>query len=248
MLGLYDSGIGGTTILNEILASELKDLDILYYADLKNCPLGDKSDNQIRQIVTQAMEKMFAEGCDLIILACNTATSSCIRYLQQEWLPAYFPGKKILGIIRPTCEYLLEQNISPGSVIGLMATSATISRGFFRQELLDHGYTQIVNLACPGLADAIEKKDLAKINLAIEDCLEAKKLELTKLDVLLLACTHFPLAKKEIENQLKKYSVKKNLLILDQATPITQKLIKYLQNHPEIDLSANKKLRFLQNT
>lgn len=248
MLGLYDSGIGGTTILQEILQSELKDLDILYYADVKNCPLGDKTDNQILQIVQQAMGKMFDQGCDLVILACSTATSSSIRYLQQEWIPAFYPSKKVLGVIRPICESFRENNVPIDAKIGVMATKATIERGFLEQELIDFGYKNLALIPAPNLADSIEKKDVQSIQLAIENCFQTHKKELPNLDILLLACTHFPLVKKEIEQELKKYNPKTSLQIFDQAKSTTKKLIKYLEKHPEIELPKNKKLRFLQNT
>ncbi len=249
MLGLYDSGSGGKTILKEILrSSELKNLDIIYFEDRKNLPLGDKNDKEILKIVTEALKVLFDLGCNLVILACNTATSVSIKYIQNYWLPNNYPKRQVLGIIRPITEYLNESKIDKNLLIGLMGTQATINSGFIEQELIENNFKNILKIPCPGLADSIETKNNDKINLNLKDCFSKIKSEISKLDILLLVCTHYPIIKKQIKIKLiSTYKVNMNLQIIDQGLIASTKLQKYLKDHPEYFMSFNKKVKYIIN-
>ncbi len=119
-IGFYDSGVGGFCVLHKFLElnqnGQLDFLDnnlsIIYLADTKNCPLGDKNVETINYILQKNVQYLFELGCDLIILACNTATAVSIRHLQNYYhIQPDFQHKKILGIIKPVTEHILELNI-----------------------------------------------------------------------------------------------------------------------------------------
>jgi glutamate racemase len=232
MLGLFDSGVGGLTILKDVIKA-LPDKAIVYYADNENCPLGEKTHDQIYKITQKAVEFLFNQGCNLVILACNTATSVAIRKLQDQWLPYNYPDKKILGIIRPVPESLLENKRNRSNLIAVMATPVTISQGFYKQELQDFGFTNILDIPCPGLALAIEKSDYVKINSLLKQIFENYSNQIPDIDDLVLACTHYPLIKTQIMSRLNELGAKKDIKIFDQGQIVSQKLVDYLRKHPQ---------------
>ena len=232
MLGLFDSGVGGLTILKEV-EKLLPGKEILYYADNQNCPLGEKTSEQIYQITINAVELLFNKGCNLVVLACNTATSVAIRRIQENWLPQHYPDKKVLGIIRPVPESLLENKRNRGNLVAVMATPATINEGFYEKELQDFGFSNILNIPCPGLASAIEKVDIWAINSLLDDSLKNISAQITYIDDLVLACTHYPLIKDVIQKKLTEFGAKQDIKIFDQGQIVALKLIDYLQRHPQ---------------
>ncbi|MEI6728915.1 MAG: glutamate racemase [bacterium] len=232
MLGLFDSGVGGLTILKAV-EKVLPGKEILYYADNKNCPLGEKSPEQIYQITIKAVELLFNKGCNLVVLACNTATSVAIRRIQEKWLPQHYPDKKVLGIIRPVPESLLENKRNRGNLVAVMATPATINEGFYQQEFRDFGFSNILNIPCPGLASAIENADILTINSLLEVFFKKINTQIPSIDDLVLACTHYPLIKDKIKEKLTKLGAKQDIQIFDQGQIVAIKLIDYLQRHPQ---------------
>lgn len=235
MLGLYDSGIGGLTILNQI-QKQLPSIEISYLADTKHCPLGEKTAQEILEITTQGVKFLFEKGCNLVILACNTATVIAIKELQNNWLPKYYPDKKILGIVRPIPELLIERNFKHHQNVMLLATLATVRSEFYTKELADFNFNNVSEIACPGLASAIESQNPNLIKQAVSDIFENNPINFQDFDVILLACTHYPLATETIKEVFIENGGKTEIQIFDQTKLIAQKLIEYLKNHPEIDL------------
>src|SRR3989344_1675073 len=103
MLGIFDSGFGGLTVFKEIKKS-LPDYSYIYLGDNLRSPYGGRSQEIIYEYTLQAVDFLFKQNCELVILACNTASSEALRKLQQEWLPNNYPNKRILGVIRPLAE------------------------------------------------------------------------------------------------------------------------------------------------
>jgi len=156
-IGLYDSGIGGKTIQTEI-EKLLPDLRILYFADQKSLPLGNKTVEEIQKYVINGVENLYNQGAELVILACNTATVNTIRYLQQIWLPKNFKNKYLLGISQPFIELMNQEYIFLKKQKGLlMVTPATFKSGFYQAELKKIGFTDIQTVAFENLARIIEK-------------------------------------------------------------------------------------------
>ena len=158
-IGFFDSGIGGTTILRQVMR-DLPQYSYLYYADNAHLPYGDKSPDELYTLTTNALKEMFSHDCKLVVLACNTATTVLPR-IQQEWLPHNFPDRKVLGIIRPTIEHMIA---SGKKKIHLLATEATVKADSYSHELKKLGSDiELVQIACSELASAIEEEqDLQK--------------------------------------------------------------------------------------
>jgi glutamate racemase len=231
MIGFYDSGKGGLTILNEVLKLE-PSLDTSYYADIKNCPLGEKTDEEILLAVLEGVKYLFAHDCDLVILACNTATARAIRYIQERWLPLLYPNKNVLGVIRPVAIELIEEGIDKNSKIVILATTATVRSRFYSLDLRDHGYTNITEIAMGNLALAIENDNINESHKIIDTIFEANKEILKDAQAVVLACTHYPYMAEYIELKLDSITKSKTLLI-SQNNLVAQQLITYLTKHPQ---------------
>jgi len=245
-IGFFDSGVGGITILAEYIKL-FPNTAVEYYADSINCPYGDKTPQQIQQLTIQAVQYLFSRGCTLVVLACNTATAYSVRYIQQEWLPMYYPEHKVLGIIRPVSEYLEEKfilknekNLTYIPKIALMATKATVLSGFYQEELNRVGVNNIINLPASGLADAIEKNEEQLIKESISFALKPLAQNLSngesQPNAIILACTHYPLASQFILEELKHIYSNTQFSIptlISQSNLVAQKLIQYLANHQQ---------------
>jgi len=237
MLGLYDSGIGGLTILQEILKTN-PDLDIIYLADNANLPLGEKTLDQIQDIVQKAVEKLFDLGCDLVILACNTATVNTIRYMQQVWLPEskWANSHRVLGIGQPLLEILEERKTDYADKKGLvLATHTTYKSGFYQSEIKQRGFHDLPVLPCFGLAGAIESFDEKIISKSLENIFNQPKAGLKEIEFIVLGCTHYKWA---IESIQKYFSQK--IKVIDNSEDVALRLKTYLERHPQFKSNTGK--------
>jgi glutamate racemase len=233
MIGFYDSGLGGVGVMLEC-RELLRESSMMYFADTAQCPLGDKPPEAIYEATKRGVDFLLLQGCSLVVLACNTATAFSVRRLQSE---NQFPNKKILGIIRPVSEGLLEMGIKSNSVIGIMATTATIDSQFYDEELERVGYQKIVDIPSKGLADAIENQvAIVELEATLKRIFTPIQHTLPSLDCVVLACTHYPLIEKQIQTILENMGSKPDLKLFIQAPVIAQKLHIYLQNHREIEI------------
>ncbi len=222
MVGIYDTGAGGRQIMARV---ELLNPEIEYrfFEDSEILPLGDKSHSEIQSRVVKICAQLFDEGCNLIILACNTASVHTIRHLQQIIIPAQYPGKNIIGVTRPLIEYTIETYPQYSSQQGsLLATQATINSGFYQQELSQHGFVNILANPASGLADAIERHD----KVAITQMLESYS-QLHKSDYVILACTHYSLITSQIRQ------IYPHLTIIDPSQYTAERIVWYMNNHPK---------------
>lgn len=241
MIGIYDSGVGGLTIAHAI-REHIPGIDICYYADTAQCPLGEKPVEIIVQAVKEGVITLFGQGCELVVLACNTATAVALSYLQHTWLPSLNGSKKILGIIRPVPELLHEEKINTNRRILVLATPATISSGYYDKELSLFGYNNISLVSCPGLAYAIETDDQNGVDTALESALRTRVNTISMLDVAILACTHYPLVRQQILTQLTRYGAPQNVKLVDQSDAVARKLLDYV-NRKSIPISQRSIFR-----
>ena len=234
MIGFYDSGLGGLTIFKEMV--EISPATALvYYGDTANCPLGEKSPAQIHAAVTKGVEFLFAQGCSLVVLACNTATVTSIRKLQGKWLKKY-PGRNVLGVVRPVSEELREREISPQHTVAVLATPATIRTGFYQEELREAGYTNLVEIAGSDLALAIETQDEAKQRALLARYFQS--VNAARIQHLVLACTHYPIIQEVIYEEFVLAGGSPEVEIISQSEIVPEKLIDYLIRHPEYELKG----------
>jgi glutamate racemase len=228
MIGIFDSGLGGLTIVKAIL-QQLPEYQLLYLGDTARNPYGSRSQDLIYQFTCQATDYLFSNGCELVIVACNTASAEALRKLQQEWLPKNYPGKRVLGVIRPVAEEAVSQ--SRIKSIGVVGTRATINSEAYIRELQDQdSEVKVFQQACPLLVPLIEegysgRPETMKIIRGY-----IRSLKKNKIDTLILGCTHYPLVYKQFQQALGK-----RVKVLDSPSIVVKKLEDYLNRHPEIN-------------
>jgi glutamate racemase len=157
-IGIFDSGLGGLVIAKSIL-KRLPKYDYIYLGDTKNLPYGEKTPTQIYRYTKNAVDFMFKQNCQLVIVACNTSSALALRRLQQKYLPKNYPNRRILGVVVPTLE--VAYNKHRRKKIGVIGTSATINSHIYKKELskIDKK-AKIFELATPKLVPLIEKNSL----------------------------------------------------------------------------------------
>ncbi|MDR1652691.1 MAG: glutamate racemase [Prevotellaceae bacterium] len=228
-VGIFDSGYGGLTILEKIRA-RLPYYDYVYLGDNARTPYGSRSFALVYQYTLQCVEALFAQGCRLVILACNTASAKALRTIQQRDLPRIDPHRRVLGVIRPTVEALGQ--LTQSRHVGLLATSGTVQSGSYPAEIrkLFHDI-KIEAEACPMWVPMIENNefDNAGADFFIRKNVENLLNKDPEIDTIILGCTHYPLIIKKIE----KYAGKK-VKIFSQGEVVAHSLADYLQRHSEI--------------
>jgi glutamate racemase len=240
MIGIFDSGLGGLTVLNELIKA-LPENNFVYLADSAKAPYGDKTKKEIYQLTLRAVDFLFAKGCRLIILACNTASSNALRKLQKDYLPAKYPDRKILGIVVPNIEAVVENIFDKRNhrqkSITVIGTRATIKSQSYEKELKKciNGLS-IYSKACPKLVPLIEDENFDSVLL--QKHLKKYLSVFKNIDVILPACSHYVLIKKEIKNL-----VGPDVKILDTSKIIARKTVYYLNRHPEIKDKQKTKSR-----
>lgn len=229
-IGVFDSGYGGLTILKDIQRI-LPEYDYIYLGDNARAPYGTRSFDVVYQFTLQAVKKLFALDCDLVILACNTASAKALRSIQQNDLPTIAPDKKVLGVIRPTAEQI--GKFTSSNVVGILGTPGTISSESYLIEIhKQYPNTQVFQKACPLWVPLIENNkhfsDGGKLIIQ-EDYHELLRLH-PQIDTVLLACTHYPI----IEEFLKSISGNQ-IQIVSQGEIVALSLKDYLARHQEIE-------------
>ena len=194
-IGVFDSGLGGLVITRSFI-NTLPEYDYVYYGDTKHLPYGEKTSGRILNYTLEAVKFLIAQDCALIIIACNTATSIALRYIQQRFIPVYAPSVKVLGVVIPTVEKALETHAAG---VGVIATNATVRSHIYRTEL--HKICPelaVREIAAPQLVPAIEGNDFA----SAERLAKEYAAQFDSVDSLILGCTHYPLVKNEIQKHL----------------------------------------------
>lgn len=233
MIGVFDSGFGGLTILGTFL-KRLPEYDYLYLGDNARTPYGNKSQEVIYAYARQAVNYLFKQGCFLIILACNTASTKALRRIQQEWLPKNYPDRRVLGVVIPLAEAGVES--APHGRIGIIGTRATMESGVYEQELGKlRQDIKVFTQACPLLVPLVEEGWVGKpeTNMILKKYL--RRLKQRKVESLILGCTHYRFLEKDIARIMGK-----NCRVLNGPEIVSQKLDDYLQRHPEIQERLSK--------
>lgn len=234
-IGVFDSGYGGLTVLKEII-NKLPQYDYVYLGDNARAPYGNRSFDTVYQYTLQCVQWFFEQGCSLVILACNTASAKALRTIQQNDLPKIAPGKRVLGVIRPTTEII--GNFSETKNVGVLATNGTVASGSYPVEINKFfPGLRVYQEACPMWVPLVENNEYEGhgadffIKKHLHNIFEKGKM----IDVLLLACTHYPLLKKKIEEY-----VPIGVKLISQGEIVAKSLLDYLQRHPEIEALCSK--------
>ncbi len=231
-IGFFDSGLGGLTILRAA-AQALPQYDYYYYGDTAHLPYGDKPESKIYELSQVAMMHLFAHDCALVIIACNTASAETLRRLQDEWLPANYPDRRILGVIIPTIETLVEQESRHAL---FLATKRTVDSQKYERELALRGDATIslTAVATPELVPLIEA---GEIIVAADQAWSIIQACSVPVDTVILGCTHYTELKEALRARITEQRVRGEqslVRIISQDELIPQKLATYLTKHPEI--------------
>ena len=223
-IGLFDSGLGGLTILKAVTEA-MPEYDYIFYGDTANLPLGDKTEEEIFSYTKSGVEELFRQGAVLVIIACNTASAETLRRIQDGFLLEHYPDRRVLGVIIPTVEALVD---SGSRAALLIATKRTVESGKYALEL-EHRREHPVTLfavATPGLVPKIEA---GESDQALKDAIAIIEEERSDFDTVVLGCTHYTKLKGGLRAHFSE------LRFLSQDEIIPKKLSEYLNNHPEIE-------------
>ncbi|HUR67438.1 MAG TPA: glutamate racemase [Chitinophagaceae bacterium] len=234
-IGIFDSGYGGLTVLKEI-EKKLPQYDYLYLGDNARAPYGNRSFDTVYHYTLECVKWFFSQGCSLVILACNTASAKALRTIQQKDLPVIAPGKRVLGVIRPTAEII--GSFSETQSVGVLATNGTVASNSYPMEIAKFfPGLKVYQEACPMWVPLAENSeyDGHGADFFVKKNLHNIFEKGGQIDVILLGCTHYPLLKKKIEEYLP-VGVK----LISQGEIVAQSLATYLQRHPEIESNCSK--------
>lgn len=252
MIGVFDSGSGGLTILHK-LQQALPERQFLYLGDHIHAPYGARSEDEIYHLTCASLDRMMRMGCRLVVLACNTASVTMLKKIQQEWLVRHYPENRVIGVFVPLVEFLTGKRWNGGShlhdgqagKVALFATPATVKSGAFSREIAERGNgLEVREGACPALVKAIEDHACPDVIDALVETyvrqLEQGGSELPNHAI--LGCTHFPLVKESFARILPD-----GCQLVSQPDVVAESLIEYLERHR--DLVANDinhpRMRFL---
>lgn len=258
MIGVFDSGHGGLTVLRE-LVRRFPDQSFVYLGDHEHAPYGNRSSDEVVELSRRGTERLFALGCRLVLLACNTATCVAVRTLQQVWLPAteWAGSHNVLGIVAPTVEaatqtpwgvttpqYPQKYN---SDVIAVLGTIRTIASGVFAEEIRKRcPRITVVQQACPELAGAIEasrpEAELDRLVAAAIDGLMVQTGGGAPPHRAILGCTHYPIVEHLFRQRLPSFT-----RLLSQPEVVADSLEHYLAHHPRYatPLAPGRRLRLL---
>jgi glutamate racemase len=254
LIGVFDSGFGGLTVLGS-LVRRLPAYDYLYLGDSARCPYGPRSFETIFEFTREGVEFLFAEGCPLVVLACNTASARALRTIQQQVLPTRFPDRRVLGVVRPSAEALA--GLPPGSIPGVtaptevqgtvavLATSGTVASDSYRLELAKLApRLGLVQQACPLWVPLVEAGELSGpgVDFFLHRYLDPVFSTPAPPSKILLACTHYPLLLPGILR-----AVPAGVQVLTQGEIVADRLADWLQRHPDMESRLDKggRRRFL---
>jgi glutamate racemase len=256
-IGVFDSGVGGLTVHHR-LVERFPTADFIYLADQANAPYGGRPGEEIVDLTRAGCERLFAAGCDLVVLACNTAASVALRRLQQTWLPDYRRALgrpvNVLGIVVPTIEAAtglpweheagdLGEKIEKVEVLGVFSTPATATSRVYEIEVDKRRQdVAVFSEPCPELARMIEAGagavELATVVTAHVAAL-TQRIGRTP-DRAILGCTHY-----EIVADMFRAALPPGTPLIHQPDATADALARYLEKHPEFDPGKSGRRRFL---
>ena len=234
-IGVFDSGFGGLTVLKKIV-ERLPQYDYLYLGDNARAPYGPRSFETVYQYTLQCVQWFFNNGCELVILACNTASAKALRTIQQNDLPKLGTGKRVLGVIRPTTEII--GNFTGKKSVGIMGTAGTVQSESYPIEI--HKFQPDIKVyqeACPMWVPLIENNEYNSpgADYFVKQHIDNLLAKSQEIDCILLACTHYPIMIDKIREQ-----TPPEIKIVSQGDIVADSLLDYLYRHAEIEQQCSK--------
>ena len=233
-IGIFDSGLGGLTVWSAV-RNRLPDVPLTYFGDSAHAPYGVRDADDVHQLTKAAVERLWDDGCNLVILACNTASAAALRRMQEAGVPE---GKRVLGVFVPLIEAMTERgwgdNSPPREVnvkqVALFATPATVASRAFQRELAFRAVGGDVEAqACGGVVDAIEDGDMILAEALVRSHVDALKRKMPNPQAAILGCTHYPLMEHIFQDALGA-----DVKVFSQADIVAESLADYLERKPEM--------------
>ena len=234
-IGIFDSGYGGLTILHGI-RQLLPQYDFLYLGDNARAPYGPRSFDVVYEFTRQAVIRLFQEGCQLVILGCNTASAKALRSIQQNDLPFIDTRRRVLGIIRPTAEVI--GSLTESRHVGILATEGTIKSNSYNLEIQKlHPDIKVSGVACPFWVPLVEynEADSPAADYFVEKQINELMRKDPDIDTVILGCTHYPL----LMSKILKY-IPRGVRVVPQGEYVADSLRSYFLNHPEMEQLCSK--------
>lgn len=234
-IGIFDSGYGGLTILHGI-RQLLPQYDFLYLGDNARAPYGPRSFDVVYEFTRQAVIRLFQEGCQLVILGCNTASAKALRSIQQNDLPFIDTRRRVLGIIRPTAEVI--GSLTESRHVGILATEGTIKSNSYNLEIQKlHPDIKVSGVACPFWVPLVEynEADSPAADYFVEKQINELMRKDPEIDTVILGCTHYPL----LMSKILKY-IPRGVRVVPQGEYVADSLRSYFLNHPEMEQLCSK--------
>lgn len=234
-IGIFDSGYGGLTILHGI-RQLLPQYDFLYLGDNARAPYGPRSFDVVYEFTRQAVIRLFQEGCQLVILGCNTASAKALRSIQQNDLPFIDTRRRVLGIIRPTAEVI--GSLTESRHVGILATEGTIKSNSYNLEIQKlHPDIKVSGVACPFWVPLVEynETDSPAADYFVEKQINELMRKDPEIDTVILGCTHYPL----LMSKILKY-IPRGVRVVPQGEYVADSLRSYFLNHPEMEQLCSK--------
>ena len=234
-IGIFDSGYGGLTILHGI-RQLLPQYDYLYLGDNARAPYGTRSFDVVYEFTRQAVVRLFEEGCQLVILGCNTASAKALRTIQQQDLPQLDAKRRVLGVIRPTAEIIGQ--LTRTRHVGIFATEGTIKSQSYNLEIQKlFPDIQVTGVACPFWVPLVEYNEADSpgadyfVKKRIDQLLRAD----SEIDTVILGCTHYPLLLPKIHRYMPR-----GIRIVSQGEYVAEALKNYFERHQDMEQLCTK--------
>ncbi|MFP4194685.1 MAG: glutamate racemase [Desulfobacterales bacterium] len=233
MIGIFDSGIGGLTVVRAIMDA-LPEYDIVYFGDTARTPYGNKSGRTVIEYSIQNTSFLASMGAKIIVMACNTASSVATEAVQNRFdMPVY-------EVISPAVDLALEK--TRRNIIGVIGTRATIESGIYERKInARRPETKIHSAPCPLLVPLVEEGWITKPETRMIVKKYLHPLKVRQIDTLILGCTHYPVLKNVIAAK-----TGKKVSIIDSSTALAGQIKQFLSDFPDVDgrLSKNSEARF----
>ena len=232
MIGIFDSGVGGLTVARAIM-KQIPGYDIVYFGDTAHTPYGSKSAETVIGYTINNIEFLLSRGAQLIVIACNTASSVVTTPILKRF------SVPIFEVITPAVEQAVQasRNLS----FGIIGTRATVTSGIYEKKIIENQpQARVYSIACPLLVPLVEEGWLNKAETAMIVKKYLKPLKSRQIDTLILGCTHYPLLKKVIQRK-----IGRRVQLIDSSISVSKSIKAFLGANSEIDrrLGRNDQLK-----
>ena len=231
MIGIFDSGIGGLTVVKSLM-EHLPGYDIVYFGDTARTPYGTKSSETVVRYALENIDFLLNKGSKIIVMACNTASSVAAERVAGQF------DRTIFEVITPAVEITVKH--SKHQRIGIIGTRATVKSGVYEKKIKALSpEAKVYSIACPLLVPLVEEGWAKKPETAMIIKKYLHPLKVRQIDSLILGCTHYPLLKDKIQRK-----IGKKVNVVDSSRAVAKTVKTYLSAHADIDNQLTQKSGF----